>query len=90
LVLFESVPRFDQLRQQILSQFAGREVTVGDVEEFVLAKTAFRETHYKQKVLKVLELAIPPGLRVVNAPPERKPGTYADLSLRLRFARPGP
>ena len=89
MVLFEGEPRYDHLRQRILSQFAGREVTVGDLEEFVLAETAFRERHYKQQVLKPLELANPPKLQVLNAPPGRKRGTYALPSLRLKFARLG-
>lgn len=89
MVLFGGEPRYDQLRQQILSQFAGREVTVGDVEEFVLAETAFRETHYKRQVLRPLELANAPELQVLNAPPGRKPGTYASPSLRLRFTQLG-
>lgn len=87
LVLFGSAPRSDLLRQQISSQFAGREVTVGDVEEFVLAETAFRDTHYKQQVLKPMELAAPPGLEVANAPAGRRRGTYASPHLRLKFAQ---
>lgn len=87
LVLFGSALRSNLLRQQIVSQFAGREVTVGQVKEFVLAETAFRDAHYRRQVLKPLELAIPPGLEVVNAPAGRKRGTYADPSLRLRFVQ---
>ena len=49
MIMFGSEPRFDQLRQQILSKFAGQEATVGGIEEFVLAETAFRETHINNK-----------------------------------------
>jgi three-Cys-motif partner protein len=86
MVLFSREPRYDLLRQQILTKFGGRETTVGEVEEFVLADTAFRETHYKQHVLRELELADPPGIHVLGALPNRRRGTYASPSLKLRFA----
>jgi hypothetical protein len=41
-------------------------VTVGEIEKFVLAETAFRETHYKVQLLKRLELKNPPGVLAVN------------------------
>lgn len=85
LVLFEKEPRFEFLRNQILERFVGRVASVREVEEFVLAETAFRERHYKVQVLKPLELAIPPLIEPVDAPPKRKRGTYGDPSLRLRF-----
>ncbi|MEE9140669.1 MAG: three-Cys-motif partner protein TcmP [Alphaproteobacteria bacterium] len=88
LVLFEKQPRYDLLKKQILDRFVGKEATRRDVEEFVLAETAFRETHYKRHVLKPMELATPPALEVISAPPNRKRGTYSDPSLRLRFLRP--
>lgn len=88
LVLFEKEPRYDLLKKQIFDQFVGKEATRRDVEEFVLAETAFRETHYKRHVLKPMELATPPALEVISAPPNRKRGTYGDPSLRLRFLSP--
>ncbi len=86
LVLFAKEPQFDILRQQIVERFHGCEATVGDVEKFVVAETAFRETHYKRQVLKQMELATPPLLFPVAPPPNRAPGTYSDPSLRIRFA----
>lgn len=86
LILFEKKPRFDVLRKQILDRFAGQDATVADVETFVVAETAFRETHYKSQVLKALELADPPLLEVVDAPKGRRRGTYPDRALQLRFA----
>ena len=85
LVLFGNDPQYDLLRQQITKEFAGREVTINDVEEFVLSETAFRETHYKRQVLKPLELAAPSQIQVLGALPNRRPGTFADRMLRLRF-----
>lgn len=84
-VLFAKEPRYEVLQRQVLARFRGRETTVGEIEEFVLTETAFRETHYKQQVLKPLELADPPGLTVPNPPPGRKRGKYPDKSMRIRF-----
>ena len=84
-VLFLKKPRFDVLTKQILDRLAGRCPTVADVETFVLAETAFRETHYKSQVLKMLEMSDPPLLEVVDGPKGRRRGTYSDPALRLRF-----
>ena len=75
LVLFEGKPRFDALRSQILARFAEHVASVGEIEEFVLAETAFRETHYKRQVLRPLELADPPAIQPVDPSPDRKRGT---------------
>lgn len=85
LMLFEGEPDFDTLRHQVFDRFRGHVVSVKDIEEFVLAETAFRETHYKLKVLRPLELSDPPIIEPVNPPPGRRLGTYADGSLKLRF-----
>ncbi len=85
LVLFEKGPRSDILRAQIIDQFHGQEATVQEIEDFVIEKTAFRETHYK-KVLKEIEHAYLARLEVINPPVTRRKGTYRDPSMRLRFA----
>jgi three-Cys-motif partner protein len=84
-VLFDKEPRFDTLRRQILDRFRGQETTVGEVEEFVVAETAFRETHYKRHVLQPLETSSPSQVQAVNPPASRRAGTYGDKSLKLRF-----
>ena len=53
-VLFGNEPRFDLLERQLLAHFGGRDASVEEIEHFVVAETAFRETHYK-RVLKKLE-----------------------------------
>jgi three-Cys-motif partner protein len=75
LVLFLKSPDFDQLTRAILARFRGSQKTVADIEEFVLADTGFRETHYKTKVLRSLELSDPPRIAPVNPAPGRKRGT---------------
>jgi three-Cys-motif partner protein len=87
MVLFSKSPQFDDLERRITAQFAGQEASVGEIEEFVLAETAFRETHYKRHVLKELEEANPPGIEVKGAPPNRRRGTFGDPSMRIRFLR---
>lgn len=84
LVMFEAAPRFEVLRKQISQRFAGKTGTVSEVENFVLADTAFRETHYKG-VLKAMELEAPPKVVAVNPPSGRRPGTYGDPKMQLTF-----
>lgn len=60
----------------------GREVSVAEIEDYVLAETPFRETHYKRQVLVPLEQA---GIVApIDPPPRRRSGAFSD-SLRLRF-----
>ena len=74
-VLFELEPDFDQLAGQIIGQFSGCEVTVEKIEEFVLAETPFKSSHYKKNVLRKLEFADPPLIGIVRSPRKRR-GTY--------------
>ena len=84
-VLFGNEPRFELLKHQILAHFGGRDASVEEVEHFVLTATAFRETHYKRQILRLLEIAEPPMIEVVDPPAGRRRGTYPDSSMRLRF-----
>jgi hypothetical protein len=54
LVLFQKAPDLSQLKVQLVSQFSGQTVETSEIEDFVVAETAFRETHYK-RILKELE-----------------------------------
>jgi hypothetical protein len=84
MVLFAKNPRYDELGSKIVSEFRGKTVPVEEIEYFVLTETAFRETHYK-RILKALETSTPPGLEPIDAPSNRKRGTFPDPKLRLRF-----
>ena len=86
LVLIASEPQFDVLERQIVGRFVDQVVTIGEIERFVLAETAFRETHYKTQVLRPMEKASPPLITAVGAPGNRTIGTYADPNLRLLFS----
>jgi hypothetical protein len=85
MVFFSKSPPFDQLAKVILARFRNSEKSVAEIEEFVLAETGFRETHYKTKVLRPLELSVPPRIEAVNPSLGRRLGTYADPSMRVRF-----
>lgn len=85
LTLFEAAPQFSLLSDAIRSEFSGRMATVREIEQYVLERTPFRETHYKTQVLRKLELTDPPLLEVIAASPSRRVGTYPDLNLKLRF-----
>ncbi len=79
---FTTAPDFTALRRAILGRFAGQVAEVADVEEFVIADTPFRETHYK-KILADLErsqLVVP-----VDPTHDRRAGTYKNTSMKLRF-----
>ena len=84
MVLFGK-PALDILQKQIVERFRAQDTTVSEVEEFVLADTAFRETHYK-KILRALELAESPGIEVLEPLAGRRQGTYARPDLKLRFS----
>lgn len=85
-LLFSPQPNFSSLRRAIVARFQGTEATIAEIEEFVLADTPFRASHYKKQVLAELEregLIMP-----VNPKAGRKARSYGDPELKLRFAAP--
>jgi three-Cys-motif partner protein len=83
-VLFQPEPDYTRLRSQIAAKFQGQTVPVGEVERFVVEETAFLATHYKRRVLAVMEKEVPPALQVVSPLPGRRRGNFPDGSL-IRF-----
>jgi three-Cys-motif partner protein len=83
-LLFTPQPNFEALRRAIVTRFSGTEATIDQIEEFVLADTPFRETHYKRQVLAELERE--GKVTPVNPKAGRKARSYGDPSMRLRFA----
>jgi three-Cys-motif partner protein len=81
-VLFGHEPNRQLLRRLVQRYFAGETVTVGQVEHFVIEQTPFLSTHYK-RVLAAMESD--GDLVPVNAAPRRRPGTYGDPKLFLKF-----
>jgi three-Cys-motif partner protein len=88
LTFFIQEPDFSSLEQLIVRRFAGRTVTVEEIERFVLEETPFLQTHYKRQVLGPLERGQPRRITVLPNDPKRRPGTFADPRLRIRFELP--
>lgn len=86
-LLFTPSPDFAGLRRAIVERFAGSEVTVAEVEDFVLAETPFRITHYKKQVLAELERE--GRLEVINPKPGRRARSYGEPSMMIKFASEG-
>jgi hypothetical protein len=84
LTLLELEADYDQLRKLVIARFAGKEVSVSRLEEFVLVDTLFRETHYKKQILKPMEKS--GELEVMT--PRKKKYTYP-LGTVIRFAPAG-
>jgi hypothetical protein len=63
-------------RDQILREFHGRNVPIEMVERFVIEKTAFYSGNYKKHILKELMEDRKPPLLDVQAPANRRHGTY--------------
>lgn len=82
LVLFEKAPNLLTLRARIIAEFSGKQVSVANIEKFVLLETAFRESHYKG-ILKTLEKE--GGLSVTNPASGRRAGTFGDPAMIVRF-----
>jgi three-Cys-motif partner protein len=84
IALFGKEPNREHLRRLLIDRFAGQEATCKEIEQFVVCdrKSPFHLSHHK-KVLAALEK----DGRVValNASPTRRPQTYADKNLCLRF-----
>jgi three-Cys-motif partner protein len=82
--MFEAGPDAGDLRRRLLDAFRGRDVSIDELEEFVITQTPYRETHIKKPVLIPMENAAPPELQVVQAPPSRRRGKYPSGTV-IRF-----
>src|SRR6202795_2099241 len=82
LILFEKAPDLPALQARVIAAFSGKEASVDDIGKFVVVETAFRETHYKD-ILKALERT--GQMKIVNAAPGRKKGTFGDPQMVVRF-----
>ena len=83
-LLFEAEPNYSLLKKDILGEFSGKEVSVEEIEGFVLTRTPFRETHFKRQILKPMEKARPPEIKVVSGKPGRKKGDFPE-GTRVKF-----
>lgn len=74
-VLFEMKPNYNQLKGILIKKFKGKSVSIPNLEHFILTKTAFRETHYKRQILRLMEKVEPAEIKV-KCQGKRKIGTF--------------
>ncbi len=84
-VLFDHEPDYGKLKKLITTNFGGKNVSIRDIEEFVVVKTPFRETHFKKQILSEMERADPPEIEIVKSKAKRRKYTYADGTMIIKF-----
>jgi len=73
-MLFQIEPNFYQLKKIVLESFKNKSASVEELENFILTRTPFRETHYKKQILAPMERE---GEISVKRPGhKRKKGTF--------------
>jgi three-Cys-motif partner protein len=72
--LFDGIPDYKRLRDEVLTAFDGRQVSIDDLEVFCITETDFLEKHLKKPVLKPLEEVS--RIAVVDPKPGRRRFTY--------------
>jgi GMT-like protein len=83
-VLFAPQPDYTALQIMIENRFRGQTVSVGDIENYVIAETPFHSGQYKTHILKPMEKA---GAltAIVTATARRRVGTFPDPLMRVCF-----
>jgi three-Cys-motif partner protein len=80
--LFGEKPDIEPLRKAILERYAGEQVTIEKLHEFVLEDTIFGKNHYRREVLAKLEKA--GVMSVVNSSRKRANGYPPGTVLRFQ------
>ena len=83
LSLFSEHPNLEPLRESILKTFSGKQVSIEDLRNWVIAETEFLPKHLKGPVLAPMEED--GEVSVVNASPKRRKGTFSDGTI-LKFS----
>ena len=81
--LFSAQPNIAPLRDAILKTFAGRQISIEKLQDWVIAETEFLPKHLKRPVLAPMEDA--GELSVVSPAPKRRRGTFSDGTI-LKFS----
>lgn len=81
--LFGANPNLEPLRGSILKHFRGRQISIEDLRDWVIAETEFLPKHLKGPVLAPMEKA--GALSVANPSPKRRRGTFSDGTI-LKFS----
>jgi three-Cys-motif partner protein len=80
-VLFQPTPDVTSLRRDLTNHFAGRTVTVEEIDEYTLVNTPFSSSHWNRLVLNPLEKE---GIVEVVASPRKRKGSFPPGTL-VRF-----
>lgn len=80
--LFSGQPNLVPLKEAIVRQFRGQDVTIDALSDWVVAETPYLRTHLKTQILAPMEKA--GELTVVNPSAKRRRGTFSDGTM-LRF-----
>jgi three-Cys-motif partner protein len=81
--LFSAQPNVAPLRDAILRNFAGRQISIEKLRDWVIAETEFLPKHLKGPVLAPMEAA--GELSIVSPAPKRRKGTFSDGTV-LKFS----
>jgi three-Cys-motif partner protein len=81
LLSFAATPDLDTLRTMIVSEFSGKEVEIGDLEQWVVTDTPFLPRHIRKPVLEPME---DDNTVVFTSKPGRRRHTYPPGTL-LKF-----
>jgi three-Cys-motif partner protein len=80
--LFANDPDFSELQRLLRKRFKGSDVSIEDLEEFVVADTPFLKTHIKRSTLKPMEESN--KIAAVDSKPGRRRGTFPPGTI-IRF-----
>jgi hypothetical protein len=81
--LFSAQPNLAPLKEAILRNFKGKQITIECLRDWVIAETEFLPKHLKGPILVPMEKA--GEVSVVNPAPKRRKGTFSDGTV-LKFA----
>jgi len=74
--LFPDQPDFEGLKRMLLARFQETDVTIQELNDFVLEETPFLKTHFKTQILKPMEAT--GELTIAQAKAGRRRGTFPD------------
>ncbi len=80
--LFSAQPNLAPLREAILKTFKGRQISIENLLDWVIAETEFLPKHLKRPVLAPMEEA--GEISIVNPAPKRRKGTFSPGTI-LKF-----
>jgi len=74
------------LAEELSEKLAGKTLAIKEIQEYVLTHSA---CYLFTKALRILETSAKRRIQILNALPGRRPGTYADDRIRVRFLKTG-